>query len=284
MFNLFVNTHGWKEGYNLVDCGRFSEGTAPHLVQKFSPGGSLDLHALSTMPALVMQESQRDGKQFARVANIRRAHMAGNQASVEWFYDTAVPPLPNSLLEQFGIELGMERWEFGRNHWAVKDFDLYRFALCHIPPARPQTTAFALPPVATIKSRLASAMMPFSANFNGVYAAIQAAASQAGFESRRADDFWQHDAIIQDIVTLIDSSAVVIADCTARNPNVFYEIGIAHTLGRNVILITQSAEDVPFDLRHLRYISYLNNGEGLARLTEQIRARLSDLAARAGYF
>jgi len=41
-----------------------------------------------------------------------------------------------------------------------------------------------------------------------------------------------------------------IADCTGRNPNVFYEIGIAHTLGRNVVMITEA--DVPFDLRHLR--------------------------------
>jgi hypothetical protein len=47
-------------------------------------------------------------------------------------------------------------------------------------------------------------------------------------------------------------SRVVICDCTGRNPNVFYEIGIAHTLGREVILITQNPEDIPFDLRHLR--------------------------------
>jgi hypothetical protein len=56
---------------------------------------------------------------------------------------------------------------------------------------------------------------------------------------------WENPAIIQDIVSLIDRSRVVICDCTGRNPSVFYEIGIAHTLGREVILITQNPEDSP---------------------------------------
>jgi hypothetical protein len=59
---------------------------------------------------------------------------------------------------------------------------------------------------------------------------------------------------------------------------VFYEIGIAHTLGREVILITQSVEDIPFDLRHLRYVHYLNNGEGLNQLSMRRRQRLETLA------
>ncbi len=82
---------------------------------------------------------------------------------------------------------------------------------------------------------------------------------------------------MQDVVSLIDRSRIVIADCTGRNPNVFYEIGIAHTLGREVILITQNEGDVPFDLRHLRYVHYLNNGEGLAVLAQRLLPRLEDL-------
>jgi hypothetical protein len=83
------------------------------------------------------------------------------------------------------------------------------------------------------------------------------------------------------VVSLIDRSRVVIADCTGRNPNVFYEIGIAHTLGREVILITQNNADIPFDLRHLRYVQYLNNGEGLAALATRVGSRLADLAGLA---
>jgi len=84
---------------------------------------------------------------------------------------------------------------------------------------------------------------------------------------------------LQDISrTTIDRSRVVICDCTGRNPNVFYEIGIAHTLGREVILITQIDADIPFDLRHLRYVTYLNNGEGLAVLYAKLEPRLIELA------
>ena len=109
-----------------------------------------------------------------------------------------------------------------------------------------------------------------------VYEAIQSAATEVGLVCRRADEIWETPAIIQDIVNLIDKSFVVVCDCTGRNANVFYEIGIAHTLGREVVLITQVDADVPFDLRHLRYVKYLDNDEGR-------RALKAALTERFGY-
>jgi hypothetical protein len=58
---------------------------------------------------------------------------------------------------------------------------------------------------------------------------------------------------------------------------VFSEAGIAHTLGREVILITQSEHDIPFDLRHLRYVKYLNNTEGLAVLAVALQRRIQTI-------
>lgn len=84
----------------------------------------------------------------------------------------------------------------------------------------------------------------------------------------------------QDIVSLIDRSLVVVSDCTGRNPNVFYETGIAHTLGREVVLITQNEADIPFDLRHLRFVRYLNDREGLAALSTRLLTRLLDLKSK----
>jgi hypothetical protein len=112
-----------------------------------------------------------------------------------------------------------------------------------------------------------------------VYKTLQRVATATGFRCRRADDIWENPAVMQDVVSLIDRSRVVIADCTDRNPNVFYEIGIAHTLGREVILITQDEADIPFDLRHLRYVRYLRNGEGLKSLAKNLRARLANIAS-----
>lgn len=77
-----------------------------------------------------------------------------------------------------------------------------------------------------------------------------------GLTVKRADDFFTAHSIMADVWNGICGSRAIIADCTGRNPNVFYEIGVAHTIGKPVILTTQSRDDVPFDLRHLRYIEY----------------------------
>lgn len=74
-------------------------------------------------------------------------------------------------------------------------------------------------------------MMPFHPSFDLVYATLRASPETAGLRCRRADDIWENPAVIQDVVSLIDRSSVVICDCTDRNPNVFYEIGIAACVG-----------------------------------------------------
>lgn len=93
----------------------------------------------------------------------------------------------------------------------------------------------------------------------------------------RADDIWQDSVLIQDIFSLIVRSRIVVCDFSDKNPNVFYEAGIAHTLGKHVVPITQSCGDVPADLRHHRYLQYLNNGEGLQTLESQLASRLANI-------
>lgn len=135
-------------------------------------------------------------------------------------------------------------------------------------------SAFKIPDALPRKDGLAL-LMPFDAKFDAVYKAIKGTAERLSLQCRRADDLWNDSAIINDIFELIYHCALVVCDCTGRNPNVFYEVGIAHTLGREVIPITQHADDVPFDLRHLRFLMYLPNDEGLAhfgiKLEERIR-------------
>jgi len=138
-------------------------------------------------------------------------------------------------------------------------------------------TVFSTNGVHEQEQNLVSVMMPFGAEFTSVYKALQKAAIDLNLQCKRADDIWVHHQVIQDIVDLIAKAKVVICDCSGRNPNVFYEIGIAHTLGKDVILIARSAEDIPFDLRHHRYLTYLPNKEGLAELAAAIRGRLTTL-------
>jgi hypothetical protein len=126
---------------------------------------------------------------------------------------------------------------------------------------------------------LVSVMMPFRAEFNPVYSALQSAATALGLRCSRVDDIWEHHAIVQDIVNLIAKARVVVCDCSGKNANVFYEVVIAHSLGKEVMLIAQSEDDVPFDLRHLRYVRYLPNTEGLEALSKAVQARLHPVTA-----
>jgi len=77
-----------------------------------------------------------------------------------------------------------------------------------------------------------SVMMPFSTEFDDVLDVLNDACYEVGMSCHKADDFWHHSAIIQDIFELIFRSSIVIVDFTGKNPNVFYEAGIAHTLER----------------------------------------------------
>jgi hypothetical protein len=72
----------------------------------------------------------------------------------------------------------------------------------------------------------------------------------------------------------------VVVDFTGRNSNVMYETGIAHTLGKHVIPITQSREDVPFDIQHHRALLYLPNAQGFAELEAGLTKKLAQFALR----
>jgi hypothetical protein len=82
------------------------------------------------------------------------------------------------------------------------------------------------------------------------------AIKQAGLEPARADDLFRSSNIVHDIWHLVATARVLLADLTGKNPNVFYELGLAHAARKPVLLLTQSMDDVPFDLRALRVITY----------------------------
>jgi len=102
----------------------------------------------------------------------------------------------------------------------------------------------------------------------------------AGFRCVRADDIYDTQPIVESIWENVMSARFLIADLTGRNPNVFYELGIAHTVGKEVILLSQDIDDVPFDLRHLRVILYETTSRGAETLTKRLRAMVSNVARR----
>jgi hypothetical protein len=132
-------------------------------------------------------------------------------------------------------------------------------------------------PEVPIDRTLVAVMMPFSTEFLPVYESIKLACNNGGLTCKRADDIWEHSILIQDIFRLIFTARVVISDFSRRNPNVMYETGKAHTLGKTVVPITQDPRDVPFDIAHHRVLSYFPNSEGLSKLTIELGKRMSSL-------
>ena len=131
-----------------------------------------------------------------------------------------------------------------------------------------------------VDENLVSVMMPFSKEYEGVYTHIKSACSNLKLECKRADDIWEDHTFIQDIFSLIYRSKIVIVDFTGKNPNVMYETGIAHTLGKIVIPITQNLADIPSDIQHHRALKYLSNSEGLKSLEDGLKSRLESISTK----
>lgn len=277
MFNLLVMANGWNDRRDEVSLGRiyFSDD------QKalFKPEGVLNLAALKSLPAIFAEETNRDNPhQVARVGQITDARIIGQSVSIEYLYDPNVPPIPQSELVALAPALGIHipRRGFGpfeHSHWAVMESDLFKVLMTEWRRQTRKPSAFYLEDQQHVQADLLSAMMPFS-GFDPVWSAIKSATEANGMRWDRADNRWDHPAIIQDVVALIDQAAIVVCDCSGKNPNVFYEMGIAHSFGKEVIIITQNAADIPFDIAHLRHIRYHPNTEGLQQLEHDLSAKI----------
>ena len=111
--------------------------------------------------------------------------------------------------------------------------------------------------------------MPFGGWLDDYYETIyRPAIIAAGLEPHRADDLYRPSTIVTDIWSYTRRAKLLLADLTGKNPNVFYELGLAHALAKPVILVAEEMDDIPFDLRALRIIVYdktTRDGENASR-------------------
>ena len=121
-------------------------------------------------------------------------------------------------------------------------------------------------------------IMPFDDEFNSVYEQfIRPTFEEQGFVVLRTDDILNQQHILKDIIDQIEKSDLIVADLTSTNPNVFYELGLAHAFRKRVILLTQSIEEVPFDLQGYRLVVYSTHFAEI----EKAKSQLARLAAGA---
>jgi hypothetical protein len=124
---------------------------------------------------------------------------------------------------------------------------------------RPGTiSAVPVPKVAVEKGTTCFVMQPFGGPLGSYYELIfKPAIEQAGMTAVRADDdIFATGKIMDQVWRGIRQAKVLVAELTSKNPNVFYELGLAHALEKPVVLVSSNQEDVPFDLRHIRAIFY----------------------------
>jgi len=116
-------------------------------------------------------------------------------------------------------------------------------------------------------------MQPFAVPLGDYYEKVyKPAIEKAGLKPVRADaDIFGTGKIMDQVWEGINTAKVLVAELTSRNPNVFYELGLAHALNKPVVLVSSREEDVPFDLHHIRVIYYdVNDPFWGAKLIEKV--------------
>jgi hypothetical protein len=92
-----------------------------------------------------------------------------------------------------------------------------------------------------------------------------------GIIIKRADDRFAPEPFMEKVWTDICAARLVLADCTNRNPNVFYEIGLAHAIGKKVVLLTRSRADIPSDLLSREFLEYGDEPDKVVFLLRRLK-------------
>ncbi len=246
-----------------------------------------DLPSLAQLPALVVAEASPGGdpQTPAFLAHIENVRVVGNDVR---FRFRRIRTEGFSSEEVFGsglLDINTQGWEHSRTHWALKQGDLFDglFGLLadRVTAQEARSPSIARPrffrvddwPLPVLGH--VAVMMPFDPAYDLVYEAIRSACRPHDLETIRVDEIFGPSAVVDDVFRIIVQSRFVICDLTKRNPNVLYETGIAHARNCDVLMIVQNEEDIPFDLRHIRFVKYLPNREGYEKLQADLESSIS---------
>ena len=108
--------------------------------------------------------------------------------------------------------------------------------------------------------------------------------SEAGYNVMRADDILNQQNILADIIQSIKDSDFIVADLSKANPNVYYELGLAHACEKNVIMIVEENTKIPFDLSTYRAIQYGTNFVQMKEAEKNIKKLIKDIQAGQSHY
>jgi hypothetical protein len=132
------------------------------------------------------------------------------------------------------------------------------------------------------RTRTCFVLIPFKESFKEVYEkAYRHVCKKNNLDCWRVDEKYTPGQITEEIVKGIISADIVIADLTDKNPNVFYELGIAHAATHNkTILVSRRAESLPFDIGHYGVIFYDNTYGGIIKLRSELEKAIQILLSK----
>ncbi|MEW6229703.1 MAG: hypothetical protein AB1700_16705, partial [Bacillota bacterium] len=125
-------------------------------------------------------------------------------------------------------------------------------------------------------------VIQYTDEFNALYnEVIRPTCESYGLQAIRAADIYSTGQILEDIVRSIQECFVIIADVTPNNPNVFYEVGYAHGMGKATILLCDRKRDrLPFDISGFRTLFYDNTIGGKSAIESTLAKHLQALTHR----
>ena len=128
----------------------------------------------------------------------------------------------------------------------------------------------------TIDKKMVFFLTPFSKENVDTYLSTKEICSECGLNLYRGDEEFAHEDILTNIIKYIVQARIIIANIDGKNPNVFYELGIAHSLGKPTILISKTPEKTPFDIQQNRIIFFTNSEDLKAKLSKELSRILVD--------
>ncbi len=132
--------------------------------------------------------------------------------------------------------------------------------------------------VRVVTPRNVFTMMSFKREFRDVYATFRDVCRRFEFDAERTDESISLERIIPQVEAGIRRSAFVIADVSEVSPNVFYEVGFARALGKDVIMTARRGTQLPFDVVDFPTIFW----EDQTELKESLEKRLAGLVGKFG--
>ncbi len=128
--------------------------------------------------------------------------------------------------------------------------------------------------------RLVFVLMPFHSSFKEYFRTVRGVCASLELKCIRGDEEYRTAEVFRDILVHIARAKIIIANIDGRNPNVFYELGIAHALGKHVLMTTQNIANAPFDIRSKRVLVY-KDSKDLARALRKQLSLLTDEQKKA---